>query len=226
MSKGYCKMLVFQCLSRLVSLFVLSTLLKHSWDESVRHSVRVLLPVFAVFAAAAVLVPHTAVHQQDGHVNDIKVREQVTESAGRAVGQRSHQVPSVVKMPGHAPEASGEQFAFVDASVGRAVGALDVGRLAAPDGAGSLCASEQVLLVVRGAEDVITSQTKEQNGRGVDVRELDGMVDQVQALQRVEIRQPHTVSPAQHPSKVIMADVNGLQVPCLIPKEIQHINGL
>lgn len=45
-------------------------------------------------------------------------------------------------------------------------------------------------------------------------------------LQCVEVRQPDTVSPAQIPSKVVMADINGLQVPRLIPEEIQHINGL
>lgn len=48
----------------------------------------------------------------------------------------------------------------------------------------------------------------------------------VSYLQCVEVWQPDTVSPAQIPSKVVMADINGFQVPCLIPEEIQHINGL
>lgn len=45
-------------------------------------------------------------------------------------------------------------------------------------------------------------------------------------LQSVEVGQPDTVTPAQIPSKVVMADINGLQVPRLIPEEIQHINSL
>lgn len=45
-------------------------------------------------------------------------------------------------------------------------------------------------------------------------------------LQRVEVRQPNTVPPAQVPSKVIVADIDGLQVPRLVPEEVQHINSL
>lgn len=45
-------------------------------------------------------------------------------------------------------------------------------------------------------------------------------------LQSVEVRQPNTVSPAQIPSKMIMADINGFQVPGFIPKEVQNINTL
>lgn len=45
-------------------------------------------------------------------------------------------------------------------------------------------------------------------------------------LQSIEVRQPNTVSPAQIPSKMIMADINGLQVPGFIPKEVQNINTL
>lgn len=45
-------------------------------------------------------------------------------------------------------------------------------------------------------------------------------------LQSVEIGQPDTVTPTQIPSKVVMADINGLQVPSLIPEEIQHIYSL
>lgn len=45
-------------------------------------------------------------------------------------------------------------------------------------------------------------------------------------LQCIEVGQPHTVPPTQIPSKMVMTDINGLQVPCLIPEEIQDINGL
>lgn len=45
-------------------------------------------------------------------------------------------------------------------------------------------------------------------------------------LQSIEVRQPNTVSPAQIPSKMIMADINGFQVPGFIPKEVQNINTL
>lgn len=69
------------------------------------HLVGVPLPVLAVFATAAVLVTYAAVNQQDGHVNDVEVREKMSEATGGAVGQRSHQIPSVVEVARHSPEA-------------------------------------------------------------------------------------------------------------------------
>lgn len=79
--------------------------LEHSRNQSVRNGVCVAFPVFPVLAAAAVFVAHAAVDQQDGHVNDVEVRQYVAEPAGGAVSQRAHQVPGVVEVAGHAPEA-------------------------------------------------------------------------------------------------------------------------
>ena len=45
-------------------------------------------------------------------------------------------------------------------------------------------------------------------------------------LQCVEVGQPHTVSPAQVPAEVVVTDVDGLQVPSLIPEEVQHVEAL
>ena len=45
-------------------------------------------------------------------------------------------------------------------------------------------------------------------------------------LQCVEVGQPHTVSPAQVPAEVVVTDVDGLQVPSLIPEEVQHVQAL
>lgn len=78
--------------------------LKEPRNQPVRHLVGVPLPVLAVLAAAAVLVTDAAVNQQDGHVNDVKVRENMTEATGGAVGQRSHQIASVVEVARHSPE--------------------------------------------------------------------------------------------------------------------------
>lgn len=56
------------------SMFTLLSLsLKHSRNQPVRHSICVAFPVLAIFVAAAVLITYTAVHQQDGHVNNVEV---------------------------------------------------------------------------------------------------------------------------------------------------------
>lgn len=95
-----------------------SAALKQPRNQPVRHSVSVASPVFAVLAAAAVLVAHAAVHQQDGHVNYVEVREQVAETTGGAVGQGAHQVTCVVEVARYAPEAGGHKLAAVQAAVG------------------------------------------------------------------------------------------------------------
>lgn len=122
-------------------------------------------------------------HQQDGHVHYVEVRQQVLPATGQAVGQRPHQVARVVHVSGHSPETGGEQLALVDAAVRRAIGALDITRLAAPDPTVALCAAEQVLLMVGGAEDVVTPQAEDEDPCNLRGGELDGVVDQVQALQ-------------------------------------------
>lgn len=45
-------------------------------------------------------------------------------------------------------------------------------------------------------------------------------------LQRVKVRQPDTVSPAQVPPEVVVANVDGFQVPGLVPEEVQHVDAL
>lgn len=151
-------------------------------QQSIGNCIRVALPVFAVLAAAAMLVSHTAVHQQDGHVDDVEVGMNVAEAAGCTVGQRTHQVARVVEVACHAPEAGGHELAVVKAAVTRAVGTLNEGGLLAPDGALPLGTAEQVLLVVGGAEDVVTHQTQEEDSSSMGCGELDWVINQVQAL--------------------------------------------
>lgn len=115
------------------------------------------------------LIAHAAVDQQDGHVNDVEIRKNVSEATGGAVRQRAHQVPGVVEVPRHAPETGGHEFAVVKAAVGGVVRTLDVGWFSAPNGAGAFCASEQILLMVGGAEDVVTDQAEQQDTQSVCV---------------------------------------------------------
>lgn len=120
--------------------------------------------------------------QQDGHVNDVEIWKYVAKATRGTVGQRAHQVAGVVEVPGHAPEAGGQELAVVHAAVSGAIRALDVCWLAAPDGAGALRAAEQILLVVGGAKDVISNKAEQQDCEGVGIGQLDRVVHQVQTL--------------------------------------------
>lgn len=64
-----------------------------------------MLPVLAVFAGATVFIPHAAVGQQNGHVNDVEIRQDVPKATSQAVRQGAHQVACVVKMASHSPES-------------------------------------------------------------------------------------------------------------------------
>lgn len=56
-------------------------------QQTVGHGCGVALPVLAVLVATAVLITNAAVHQQDGHVDDVKIGQQVLATAGQAVRQ-------------------------------------------------------------------------------------------------------------------------------------------
>lgn len=106
-------------------------------------------------------------HQQNSHVDHIEVGQDVTEATGGTIGQRPHEVSGVVEVTGHAPEAGCHEFAAVNSSITGVVRALNVRGFISPDGAGTLSAAEQVLLMVRGAEDVVSDQTQDQDNQGV-----------------------------------------------------------
>lgn len=166
--------------------------LKHPRQEAVGHCSRVALPVLPVLAAAAVLVPKAAVGEQDAHVDDVEVRQDVLKATGQAVGQRAHQVSGVVEVACPAPESRGEQLAVVPGAIHGRVGALDVLRPPPPDPAVAVGAAEQILLVVGGPEDVITQQAQHQHPQGMSCAQLDGVVNQIQTLGSTKNNQPLT----------------------------------
>lgn len=57
----------------------------------------------------------------------------------------------------------------MDPAITGAIGALDVGWLVAPDGAGAIAAPEEVLLVVGGPENVISHQAEQEHSQSVKV---------------------------------------------------------
>lgn len=79
--------------------------LEDSRQQAVGHSGCVTFPVLAVLIAAAMLITDAAVQQQDGHVDDVEVGQQVPAPARHAVRQCAQQVAGVVKVTCSAPEA-------------------------------------------------------------------------------------------------------------------------
>lgn len=90
----------------------------------------------------------------------------MVEPAGQAVGQRSHQVPGVVHVPGQPPEAGDHELAVVLLAVGGRVRTFDEFRLLAPDDAVAVGAPEQVFLMVGHPEDVVPNEPQQKYGGG------------------------------------------------------------
>lgn len=107
------------------------------------------------------LVADAAMDEQDGHVDDIEIRQQVVKPTGQAVGQRSHQVSGVVHVTGQPPEAGDHELAVVLLTVSRRVRTFDEFRLLAPDDAVAVGAPEQVFLMVGHPEDVVPNEPQQ-----------------------------------------------------------------
>lgn len=155
---------------------------EEAWQEAVRHGGGVALPVLPVFAETTVLIPKAAVGQQDCHVNDVEVRQDVFKPTSQAVGQGAHQIARVVEVACPAPEARGHQLAVELGAIHRHVGALDVLRLLPPDLAVAIRTTEEVLLVVCRSEDVVANQAQYQDAHGISCAQLHRVVNQIQAL--------------------------------------------
>ena len=101
--------------------------------------------------------------QQDEHEDQVVVGEDVADSAGEAPGRSLHEVSRVVHVPGDAPPARQQQLALPLLAVAALVGRVDVLGQGAPDGGLSVSASEVVLLLVDGTEDVVPGCTQEED---------------------------------------------------------------
>lgn len=78
-------------------------------------------------------IPNAAVGQQNSHINDVEIRQDVVKPTSQAIGQGAHQISRVVKMSRPPPESRGHQFAVVLGPVHGHVGTLDIFWFLPPD---------------------------------------------------------------------------------------------
>lgn len=156
--------------------------LKHSWYEPVRHGSSVATPVLPVLAGTTVFIPNAAVDEQNRHINNVEVRQDVFKPTSQAISQGAHQISRVIKMPCPPPEPRGHQLAVVLGPIHRHVRALDVLRFLPPYLAVAVRTSEEVLLVVGRSEDVIAHQAQHQDPCGISGAQLDRVVNQIETL--------------------------------------------
>jgi|NOAtaT_5_FD_contig_101_21799_length_1734_multi_3_in_0_out_0_1 hypothetical protein len=59
--------------------------------------------------------------KKDGHINDIEVGEDVSETTSHTHGERNQKITDIIKMSRKTPEAAGQENRFVSFSVRRTV---------------------------------------------------------------------------------------------------------
>lgn len=95
-----------------------------------------------------------------------------------------------------------------------------------PDRASALRAAYEVLLVVHAAEERVAADTREKDTYGVRRWQHDGVSGEVLRLQGVHAWQPDHGAPGEVKAKVVMADIDGTEVPIFVDKEVDHIDRL
>lgn len=154
-------------------------------DELVGDNLLVLLPVLAILALAAGVVTLDAVQQENGHVNDVKVREQVLGAAGHAESQRDQKIAHIVEVARETPVTGAEQQRLVGLAVrGHERGADHLGGLA-PDHALAVGRADNVLLVVNRAEDKVSGVSDSEDQSKVERAQIDGVAHKVVRLESV-----------------------------------------
>jgi len=154
-------------------------------DQLVRNHPHVFLPVLAVLALAASVITLDTVQQQNGHVDDVEVGQQVLGTAGHAHGQRQQQIADIVEVARQTPVAGAEQQRLVRLAIRcHERSANDLGRLA-PNHALAIGGANNVLLVVDRAEDEVSCRADGEDDAELDWSQVDRVAEKVVGLECV-----------------------------------------
>lgn len=80
--------------------------------------------------------------------------------------------------------------------------------------------------MVDGAEEDITADSCEKDCCSLDVRPYDWISGEVLGLKGVNGREPDKGSPCEIESEVVMANIDGPEIPILVYEKVYHIYGM
>lgn len=200
-----------------------SSRLEDPRDKSPSDLVAVLVPGLSVLSTATLLVSDATLDQEDSHENGVSpgkkgegpllgssVHGQTSSSALR-VGQ--DQVSEVVGVTDNSPPSRAQKNSLVLLSIGSVVLGLDDLGLLSPDDAVSLGLTSEILLVVDKAEDDVSEGSGSEKDGSSHIGEIVGIAGKVLSLESVGSGQPDHGSPSKVESVVVVANVNGAEVP-------------
>lgn len=94
----------------------------------------------------------------------------------------------------------------------------------APQCGVSVVSTNVISLVVGGTEDEVTCETERKNGQSLRSCQVGWVACKILNLKSIERWQKSGVSPGEHESEVVMADIYRSGVPVLIEEEIDHVD--
>lgn len=172
------------------------------------------------------MVTLNAVEQKDGHIDDVKIGQQVLGTAGHAHGQGYQQVTDIVEVARETPVTGAQQQGLMGLSIRcNEGGADDFGGLA-PDHTLAVGGANNVLLVVDGAEDEVSNVSDSKDKGKLDRSQVDGVANEVVRLEGVQPGQPNGITPGQVEAKVVVGNVDGAQVPILVVEKVEDVGGV
>lgn len=93
------------------------------------------------------------------------------------------------------------------------ISGADEAGLASPNHTIALGAADEVLLVVDGAKNDISSHSHRQYQRSMKPRQVDRMTGEILDLERVHGRKPRSRAPSEVEAEVIMTNIDGSKIP-------------
>lgn len=145
---------------------------------------------------------------------------------GNIMSSYLHQICKIIGVSRHPPPARSQQETGVLLAIAGVVLAANKLCRSSPDAGLALLRTNMVALIVCRTKDGITKQSKSENTRSLASRQVSGVAGEILSLQGVEGGQECRISPGQHESKVVVANVDGPRVPVLIAEKVDHVHGL
>jgi hypothetical protein len=94
----------------------------------------------------------------------------------------------------------------------------------APDLTIAFIPPNQIFLMVDAAEDDVPTDTRDEDGQGLDVGESNGVSSEVLRLKRVHGGKPDGRTPCKVETEMFVTDIDGTEVPIFVDEEIDHVD--
>lgn len=162
-------------------------------------------------------------HEERAEIEEIEERNKA-EATRDTEREGHHHIAEVIDVTSHSPEAAVEQRTRVSLSIAGHVRSNEESRSITKEGWFlAFRATEKVTLPVRPSEETPASEAKDEDRPKGNGRKINRRGYEEGAWQCVDERKPHRVAPSEHPTKVIVRNVDRAEVPILVEEKVENV---